>query len=146
MIQTIKTNNQTLFPQSRRRLADPAPALRSRGLGLRVGSVLGAFRLSLSVRRHGCVCVCIESSVAFCSPAKSLTFSGSMDNPLNWQKVKVLTALGKMHQRGCRQTSGENELLKENQLLKENRKGQQPTGGVLSCGPCTHTFNNYMRM
>ena len=31
-------------------------------------------------------------SVAFCSPAKSLTFSGLVENPISWQKVKVLTA------------------------------------------------------
>ena len=32
------------------------------------------------------------NSVAFCSPAKSLTVSGSMENPLSWQKVKVPTS------------------------------------------------------
>ena len=31
-------------------------------------------------------------SVAFCSPAKSLTFSGSMENPLVGKKFKVLTS------------------------------------------------------
>ena len=33
-----------------------------------------------------------QSSVAFCSPAKSLTFSGVMGKPISWQKVKVLTS------------------------------------------------------
>ena len=33
-------------------------------------------------------------SVAFCSPANSLTFRGLMENPC-WQKAKVLTSLGK---------------------------------------------------
>ena len=37
--------------------------------------------------------------VAFCSPAKSLTFSGLMENPLVGKKLKVLTSLGKMQQR-----------------------------------------------
>ena len=34
-----------------------------------------------------------ENSVAFCSPAKSLTFSGLVENPsISWQEVKVLTS------------------------------------------------------
>ena len=34
-----------------------------------------------------------------CSPAKSVTLGGLMEKPpLRWQKVKVLTSLGKMHQ------------------------------------------------
>ena len=33
-----------------------------------------------------------QNSVAFCSPAKSFTFSGSSGKPISWQKVKVLTA------------------------------------------------------
>ena len=37
------------------------------------------------------------TSVAFCSPAKSLTSSGLMEKPTSLQKVKVLTSLGKMH-------------------------------------------------
>ena len=28
--------------------------------------------------------------VAFCSPAKSFTFSGLLENPISWQKVQVL--------------------------------------------------------
>ena len=32
------------------------------------------------------------SWVAFCSPAKSLTFSGFNGKPISWQKVKVLTS------------------------------------------------------
>ena len=31
-------------------------------------------------------------SVAFCSPAKSLNFSGLIRKPISWQKVKVLTS------------------------------------------------------
>ena len=37
--------------------------------------------------------------VTFCPTVKSLTFSGFMENPINGQQVKVLTSLGKMHQR-----------------------------------------------
>ena len=40
----------------------------------------------------------LNISVAFCSPAKSLTFSGLMETAISWQKVKV-RSLGKMHQR-----------------------------------------------
>ena len=45
-----------------------------------------------------------QISFAFCSPAKSVqlcvfVFPGK---PISWQKVKVLTSLGKMHQRNGR--------------------------------------------
>ena len=74
-------------------------------------------------------------SVAFCSPAKSLTFRGLMENPLRWQKANVLTSkqnatkVGKMTHHGGIVPSF-TQLQRNPAILRSGKSAEDMTEGA----------------